>query len=217
MVRWRCTALALSLAVLVATSSLVARSEILIAGRDTTAAPGERIGVPVDIRITQMLRQSLTIQLQVRTRASVLLPEGAYRWVGSRDVLRYVTIRLAPGPARTERVQIMYTCVLGDSSQIGVRIVGTRILASDQSDDSTVQVARSGRLIVRDVCSVQGRPRLFSPWISRAQAPGTRTPHGGVWDFHGRYLGASLAEVCSKRGVEFLDVLATTDGVMVVR
>ncbi len=216
MVRWRRPALALSLTIMVTVCLPSAHGELLISGRDTTATPGERIGIPLEIRSTRPLTAPRTLQLQIRTRASVLLPEGAYRWVGSRDILRYVTIRLDAGPARTEQVWIPYTCVLGDSAQIGIRIVGAIVHDSGSRDTTNVRVVQSGTLSVAGVCTAGGRPRLFHPWVARTAMPDPTSVSQGVWDLQGRYLGSSIEEVCAVRGVEALYVQRLPSGGLVV-
>lgn len=190
-----------------------AQAEIVVIGQDTSGIPGTRVSLPLEIHITEDLPTPLTIQIQLRARASVLVPEGAYRWVGRRDVLRYITVRVDAGPARRERHLVRYMCALGDSAQIGARIVAARITGSETEVERIVRIARHGTFRLAGICQQSGRARLFDPWAARSSA----SQPSGVWDSSGRYLGPDLDHVMKERGTIILNVFQTRDGRMIVQ
>ena len=134
--------------------------DIIVRGGDAFGKPGERVELPFEIEVRSPLTESLRLTLWVRTRASVLVPEGAYRWAGRHAAVRFHTIPLEEGPPRTVTSTMAATCVLGDSSEILIGIDSVLVDANQYS----ISVQRTGTFSLESVCTAGGRARLFDPW-----------------------------------------------------
>ena len=153
--------------------------DIIVRGGDASGEPGERVELPFEIEVRSPLTESLRLTLWVRTRASVLVPEGAYRWAGRHAAVRFHTIPLEEGPPRTITSTMASTCVLGDSSEIVIGIDSVLVDANRYS----VSVQRTGTFSLENVCHAGGRVRLFDPWkLGRRQQ---------VFDVLGRRIESS--------------------------
>jgi len=154
--------------------------DLIVRGGRAEASPGERVGIPIEVETRRSFDRPVRLTLWIRARASVLVPEGAFRWAGRHAAVRFHTISLPAGPPRTIMDHISYVCALGDSAEVMVRIDTAFV------DDPSlqVQVASHGRFRLDRVCVASGRQRLFDPFAgpSRSEHP----PQ--VYDVQGRRL-----------------------------
>lgn len=156
--------------------SLCAPPDVIVRGLDAAGHPGERVEIPFEIEVLSTLSTSVRLTLWVRCRASVLVPEGAYRWAGSRAAVRFTNITVPAGPPRVLIETMAYTCALGDSATIGIGIDTAFV----DDNDVSVHVDRHGTFTIDGVCEQGGRARLFDPWQA--------VPGREVFDVRGRRL-----------------------------
>ncbi len=153
--------------------------DIVVRGGTAEGRPGDRVEVPIDIEVLTSLERSLRLTLWIRARASVLVPEGAFRWAGRHAAVRFHTISLPAGPPRTITDAISYTCALGDSAEVIVRF---DTVFTDAAE-ITASVASHGRFRVDGICDAAGRSRLFDPFSTAGARGEVRTE---IYDVNGR-------------------------------
>lgn len=131
------------------------RQIVEVTGLNAKGLPGDQVGIEVEIAAPFGLDRNVIVELKVQTRATTLVPIGAFWWAGSLETSRYTRKGLPAGPAVADTVVLPYHVALGDSATVQIAI------DSAWSDNADVQIVRHGRFVLEDICVSQSGVRLF--------------------------------------------------------
>lgn len=127
---------------------------------DCEGRPGDTVDVELRIRTTGILESVTTLRMDIRTRATMLVPLYDPRresiLVG-RDIIVRTAIKLSDGMLHDTTLSIPFIVVLGDSLGCGIRCADVGV-----SNDVPVRIVHHGRFSLLDAC-VDSHIRLFDP------------------------------------------------------
>lgn len=139
--------------------------DIVVRTLDANARAGERFDAILEVDVRVSLSRIVTLATRIRTRASVLIPDGPYRWAGRRSMIRYHNFDLPAGPPALYKIPLKYTAALGDSASVIINLDS----ASCPFDSLRVVVESSGTFVLEGVCTDNNRIRLFDPFSFNAE------------------------------------------------
>jgi len=142
-----------------------AEPDVVIGVDDVSAPPGVDVDVPLVIDVRKTLDADVNVAVRVRTRASVLLPNGPYWWAGRRAMVRYVTLTIDAGGPRVYSVPLSYQTALGDSSVVSIAIDSI----TNTPKRFRIEQGRNGTFTLSGVCNAGGVERLFDPFATLQQ------------------------------------------------
>lgn len=134
--------------------------DIIVRTLDSKARAGEAFDAILEVDVRIPLTRIVSLATRIRTRASVLIPDGPYRWAGRRSMIRYHNFDIPAGPPALYRIPLKYTAVLGDSASVVINIDS----AECPFDSLRVVIERSGTFVLEGVCTDNNRIRLFDPF-----------------------------------------------------
>lgn len=152
--------------------------DIVVRTLDAKAWAGERFDAILEVDVKTTLPRIVTLATRIRTRASVLIPEGPYRWAGRRAMIRYHSFDIPAGPPALYRIPLKYVAALGDSASVVINLDS----ASCPFDSLRVVIGSSGTFVLDGVCTNNNRIRLFDPFSSNTDS---RTAVGRYYDVLG--------------------------------
>ncbi|MBI2793475.1 MAG: hypothetical protein HYX66_02350 [Ignavibacteria bacterium] len=139
---------------------------IVVRTLDARARAGERFEAILEVDVRTALSRMVTLATRIRTRASVLIPEGPYRWAGRRAMIRYHSFDIPAGPPALYRIPLKYIAALGDSASVVINLDS----ATCPFDSLRVVIESSGTFVLDGVCTDNNRTRLFDPFSSNTDS-----------------------------------------------
>lgn len=127
---------------------------------DCEGRPGDTVGVEVRIRTSDVLDRATVLRIDLRTRATMLVPLYDPRlesMLDGREIVVRTMIDLSGDVHHDTTVKIPFIVVLGDSLSCAIRCVDAMA-----SSDLPVRTIRDGRFRLLDPC-IDSRSRLFEP------------------------------------------------------
>lgn len=127
---------------------------------DCEGRPGDTVDVELRIRTSDVLESATMLRIDLRTRATMLVPLYDPRqesMLDGREIIVRTAIDLSGDVLHDTTVKIPFIVVLGDSLACAIRCVDA--LASS---DVPVRTIRDGRFRLLDPC-IDPRSRLFDP------------------------------------------------------
>lgn len=147
--------------VIVRRSRAVRGVDLYIADRE--GRPGDTIDVGVRIRTNDVLEHPTTLRMDIRTRATMLVPLYDPRTesiLAGREIIVRTAIGLSGAMRHDTTVNLPFIVVLGDSLSCAIRCVD--VVVSNTMNTMPVRSIRDGRFRLLDAC-IDIRTRLFDP------------------------------------------------------
>jgi hypothetical protein len=153
-----------------------------IALGDVSAAPGDRLEIPLLLRSSSKLAESgaTGYEARVRYRATMLVPSGTTPPGTVTDGYRVITVTgaLPAGMTDGELARLEFMAALGDSESIAMQLEAVTWTAAPAPPPSVATVLHDGTFTLSGICRIGGA-RLVSTGAGAALKSVTPNPANG--------------------------------------